>query len=178
MPAQAPAQFADMIGVGARCDPFQQGECDFNGGTGAGRRDKTILDDLALSVLERQSGGHPTRVFTYQGKPIRQVNMKAWKNAVKRAGIKDFRWHDLRHSWASWLRQNDVPTWVLQELGGWKSEVMVRRYAHMSVKHWQPHADQLIFKDIKAPSQVSEKIEAVGPKFGHRAGPPRLYLVE
>ena len=136
------------------------------------------LNDLALSVLERQSGGHPTRVFTYQGKPIRQVNTKAWKNAVKRAGIKDYRWHDLRHTWASWLRQNDVPTWVLQELGGWKSEVMVRRYAHMSVKHLQPYADQLIFKDTKGPSQVSEKIEAGGPKNGHRAGPPRLYLVE
>ncbi|WP_407699095.1 tyrosine-type recombinase/integrase [Sphingopyxis solisilvae] len=35
------------------------------------------------------------------------------------SGITDFRWHDLRHTWASWLRQNDVPTWVLQELGGW-----------------------------------------------------------
>ena len=84
---------------------------------------------------------------------------------------------DLRHTWASWLRQHDVPTWVLQELGGWKSEVMVRRYAHMSVKHLQPYADQLIFKDAKAASQVSEKIEADGPKNGHRAGPPRLYLV-
>ena len=38
-----------------------------------------------------------------------------------------------------------MPTWVLQELGGWKSETMVRRYAHMSEKHLQPYADQLIF---------------------------------
>jgi len=37
-----------------------------------------------------------------------------------------------------------VPTWVLQELGGWKSESMVRRYAHMSVKHLQPYSDLLI----------------------------------
>jgi hypothetical protein len=42
----------------------------------------------------------------------------------------------------------------------------------------QAYADQLIFKDTKGPSQVSEKIEADGPKNGHRAGPPRLYLVE
>jgi hypothetical protein len=39
-----------------------------------------------------------------------------------------------------------VPTGVLQELGGWKSEPMVRRYAHMSVKHLQPYSDQLIFE--------------------------------
>ena len=85
-------------------------------------------------------------VFTYKGKPLGQVNTKTWRGALKRAGITDFRWHDLRHAWASWLRQNDVPTWVLQELGGWKSESMVRRYAHMSVKHLAPYADQLIFE--------------------------------
>ena len=70
-----------------------------------------------------------------------------------------------------------MPADHFRELGGWKSEVMVRRYAHMSVKHLQPYADQLIFKDAKASSQVSEKVEADGPKNGHRAGPPRLYLV-
>ena len=36
---------------------------------------------------------------------------------------------------------------LLQELGGWKSESMVRRYAHMSVKHLAPYADQLVFED-------------------------------
>jgi integrase len=74
-----------------------------------------------------------------------------------RAGEKryyHFRWHDLRHTWASWLRQNDAPTWVLQELGGWKSETMVRRYAHMSVKHLQPYADHLIFRaDVGIPAK-------------------------
>jgi hypothetical protein len=35
---------------------------------------------------------------------------------------------------------------VLQELGAWKSETMARRYAHMSVTHLQPFADQLIFE--------------------------------
>jgi len=50
--------------------------------------------------------------------PVESVRTKAWKDALKRCGIRDFRWHDLRHIWASWLRQQDVPTWVLQELGG------------------------------------------------------------
>jgi integrase len=103
------------------------------------------LNDIALAVLRRQQGKHETHVFTYRGKPLRSANTRAWRKALVESGITDFRWHDLRHTWASWLRQNDVPTWVLQELGGWKSESMVCRYAHMSVKHLQPFADQLTF---------------------------------
>jgi integrase len=68
------------------------------------------LNELAMSVLERRKGKHAKWVFTYCGKPIRQVNTKCWKDALKRCGIRDFRWHDLRHTWASWLRQQDVPT--------------------------------------------------------------------
>ncbi|MEQ1560060.1 MAG: tyrosine-type recombinase/integrase [Methyloglobulus sp.] len=50
-------------------------------------------------------------------KPIRQVNTKAWRNALKRAGITDFRWHDLRQTWAFWHVQNGTPLNALQELG-------------------------------------------------------------
>ena len=89
--------------------------------------------------------------------------------------IKNFRWHDLRHTWATWLRQNDVPTWVLQELGGWKSESMVRRYAHMSVKHLQPCADQLTFPVTEAKSLESQKV--AGHKSGHSRVRPTLHLV-
>ena len=61
------------------------------------------LNDMAMSVLTAESGKHSTRVFTYKGNPIKQVNTKAWRQAVKDVGLKDFRWHDLRHTQASWL---------------------------------------------------------------------------
>jgi integrase len=126
------------------------------------------LNDVAVGVLERQKGKHRSHVFTYGGKPLRTANTRAWRGALRACGIEDFRWHDLRHTWATWLRQNDVPTWVLQELGGWKSESMVRRYAHMSVKHLQPYADQLTFPVTGADSpRPLESPEPAGHKNGH-----------
>jgi len=82
------------------------------------------------AILRKQLGKHPSRVFTYRGKPIAAANTRAWKNALKRAGIDNFRWHDLRHTWATWHRQAGTPTHELQRLGGWLTPAMVERYAH------------------------------------------------
>ena len=90
------------------------------------------LNDTAIQVLQRQIGKHESRVFTYAGKPLKAANTKAWGNALKRAGITDFRWHDLRHTWATWQRQAGTPTHELQRLGGWRTGAMVERYAHLA----------------------------------------------
>ncbi len=82
-------------------------------------------------------------VFTYKGKPVTQVNTKAWYKALERAGIEDFRWHDLRHTWASWLTQQGVPLNVIQEMGAWESSEMVRRYAHLAPEQFARHAQVL-----------------------------------
>ena len=86
---------------------------------------------------------HPQRVFTYAGRPLVTTNSIAWRNALKRAGIEDFRWHDLRHTWASWHRQAGTPTHELQRLGGWRSSVMVERYAHLAPDHLAKDANRL-----------------------------------
>jgi len=73
--------------------------------------------------------------------PIVWVNTRAWRNALRRAGIEDFRWHDLRHTWASWLVQHGTPLYVVQEMGAWESAEMVRRYAHFAPAHLVKHAE-------------------------------------
>lgn len=81
-------------------------------------------------------------VFAKAGKPVHQTSTRAWREALKKAGIEDFCWHDLRHTWASWHVQNGTPLHVLQELGGWSSIKMVQRYAHLSGEHlraWVEH---------------------------------------
>ncbi len=101
------------------------------------------LNAEAMVVLRGEQGKHPTRVFTYKDNPVKRVNGAAWKKALKRAGIKNFRWHDLRHTWASWLVQAGTPLHVLQEMAGWESEKMARRYAHLATHHLRESADRL-----------------------------------
>ncbi len=101
------------------------------------------LNADAYMLIAKQAGKHTTHVFSYEGKPITQVSTAAWYKALKRCGIEDFRWHDLRHTWASWHAQAGTPLFVLQELGGWESTEMVRRYAHLAVGHLAEYAGNL-----------------------------------
>ena len=101
------------------------------------------LNSEALEIVTRQLGKHPTHVFTYKGNTVFQVSTKTWYAALKRAGIENFRWHDLRHTWASWHVQNGTPMFALQEMGGWESPEMVRRYAHLAADHLAPYAERL-----------------------------------
>ncbi len=98
------------------------------------------LSDTAIAVLRRQHANPRApecadSVFTYRGRPVYQTATAAWAKALQRAGLSDFRWHDLRHTWASWHVQRGTPLQVLKELGGWETMEMVQRYAHLSADH-------------------------------------------
>jgi integrase len=101
------------------------------------------LNKIALEILERQKGKHAVVVFTFAGKAVRRFNTRAWKNALKKAGLTGVRWHDLRHTWASRHVQNGTPLHELQQLGGWSSFDLVLRYAHLSSNHLKQAAERL-----------------------------------
>jgi integrase len=101
------------------------------------------LNRDAESACRRQLGVHPEYVFTYQGRPVERTSTKAWKSALRRAGIANFRWHDLRHTWASWHVQSATTLQELMELGGWSSYEMVLRYAHLAGEHLKGAAGRI-----------------------------------
>ncbi|EAO9628409.1 site-specific integrase [Salmonella enterica] len=120
------------------------------------------LNDTACKVLRDQIGKHHKWVFVHTTaakradgtstpavRKMRIDSKTSWLSACRRAGIEDFRFHDLRHTWASWLIQSGVPLSVLQEMGGWESIEMVRRYAHLAPNHLTEHARKIddIFGD-------------------------------
>jgi len=102
------------------------------------------LSPEAVRVLRTVQGQHEEYVFTYEGGKLPAQNgyfWKQWRLAVKEAGLEGFRFHDLRHTWASWHAQNGTPSFILQQLGAWSDERMVRRYAHLDTSHLAEWAD-------------------------------------
>jgi integrase len=67
----------------------------------------------------------------------------AFSGACRRAGITDFHPHDCRHTWATWHYIANRDLIQLMKLGGWKSERMVMRYAHVNVSEFQGSIDKL-----------------------------------
>jgi integrase len=94
------------------------------------------LNRDSVAVLESQIGKHPRYCFTYRGSPIRyELTNSAWQHACEKAKLTNLRFHDLRHTWASWHRQAGTTCDELKDLGGWKSRVMVDRYAKFGTEH-------------------------------------------
>jgi len=68
--------------------------------------------------------------------PKKPINIRAaWENAVKKTGITNLRFHDLRHSCASYLAMNGASLAEIAEVLGHKTLAMVKRYAHISDTH-------------------------------------------
>jgi integrase len=117
----------------------------------AGKDLAVPLNDAAMLVLRHQQGLHSRWVFPvprWEEKkkpedkprqtldaPTGKISSQAWRKACTRAGVPWLRFHDLRHTWASWHVQAGTPLPVLRELGGWATLAMVERYAHLGVSH-------------------------------------------
>ena len=84
------------------------------------------------------------RVFPSSiGGPLDNVQT-AWERVLTAAKIAHFRFHDLRHTFASWLVQAGVDLNQVRELLGHASMVMTLRYAHLAPEHGQQAVDRLV----------------------------------
>jgi len=97
------------------------------------------LYNTLMSIESRNKSGF---VFLFNGKPIDSVKT-AFKKALKRAEIEDFRFHDLRHTFASLLVMNGVSLQVVQKLLGHSSLQMASRYSHLSERYSREAVDVL-----------------------------------
>jgi integrase len=76
---------------------------------------------------------------------------KGWENAVERASIEDFRFHDLRHTAASYLAMQGCSLIEIAEILGHRDLSMTKRYAHLSTNHLRGvlgNLNDMMFPDI------------------------------
>lgn len=91
--------------------------------------DRSIrLTERAKQVLKDLRPKDIGPVFTYGGKPMKDIK-HSFDKARQDAGVEDFRFHDLRHTFASRLVQQGVPLYEVMHLTGHKSFSMVQRYS-------------------------------------------------
>lgn len=122
---------------------------------------------LALANLEHRDG----RVFrTHTGEPFKITKFHAgniargFQAACRASGIKNFRPHDCRHTFASWAVMAGVPLRTLAELLGHKSLEMVLRYSHLSTDHLKDAVDKIdraqSVQSPSAPAKTANKSTA------------------
>ena len=104
-----------------------------------GERRRVALAGLALELLHNHAKVRridTPLLFPSPTKPQQPIDLKkAWLNALAKADIQDFHWHDLRHCTASYLAMNGASLAEIAEVLGHKTLAMVKRYAHLSDSH-------------------------------------------
>jgi integrase len=105
-----------------------------------------------LSVLSQSPKGE--YVFSERnGRPFKDIK-KGFYSALKKAGIKDFRFHDLRHTFGSHLVMQGVDLRTVQQVMGHKDIKMTMRYSHLSPEYVQ---------------KAVEKLDKLWTLFGHQS---------
>ena len=108
--------------------------------TKSGDRRGVPLRGAARESLEKWA--KVRRLDTDKVFPLKSIRT-AWLRSVAEAGLQDFRFHDLRHSAASYMAMNGASATEIAALLGHKTLQMVRRYAHLSDEHLDKIVDAM-----------------------------------
>jgi len=121
--------------------------------TKAGERRRVPMNSTVVGLLSDLKGAPQAntceRIFPFDARYVRRT----FEEAVKAAGLAPFRFHDLRHTFASRLAMQGANDRTLMALGGWRSPAMLSRYAHLSPTH--------LWKAVEGLTQVGTVTETV-----------------
>jgi len=133
------------------------------------KREIPMNDRVARTLFEIPQNADISYVFhNRHGKPFTSVK-KSFATALSKAGISAFRFHDLRHTFASHLAMKGIDLNTIRELLGHKSMRMTLRYAHLNQEHKQRAVDVLSEKWLQngnnSPKEIFTKKETLSKLF-------------
>ena len=104
-----------------------------------GDRRRVTLAGASLELLKEHAKVRrldTKLLFPSNRNPQKPIDLrKAFKNAMEKSQITDFKWHDLRHCTASYLAMNGASLAEIAEILGHRTLQMVKRYSHLSDGH-------------------------------------------
>jgi integrase len=105
-----------------------------------------------LWLLAALRGNAPDDAWLFTGtrRPGAFPGEQSWLTALKRAGIEGFRFHDLRHTFASWMLMSGASLAEVSELLGHTSLAMTRRYSHFTPSHLKGRVEQMTQRFLHA----------------------------
>lgn len=137
---------SEMLNLKWRDVDFEQGLA-FLATTKNGEPRVTPIPSPALNELKKIRGVGAALVFPSEMKPDQPMEFKKqWYKALEQAGIENFRFHDLRHTAASYLVMRGATLHETAEILGHKDLSTTQRYAHLSTEHKRNVAERVMGK--------------------------------
>jgi len=128
-----------------------------------GKMRKIPISSALTETLKNVNKGNGEYVFMNRGKPIKSMQ-EAWENALKRGGIKNCRFHDLRHTFATYALFNGADLVSIRDILGHSDIRMTARYAHSSEELKRRAVESLVplLKQPQKKAEYSQIIHTLG----------------
>jgi len=157
--------FAAMTGLrqgeqfSLRWDQISDGLIKLRGDETKGGRPRYVpITPAVQEILDSCRGEDKELVFVTEATRVKihpsNFARDYWRPALKAAGIKDFRWHDLRHTFCSWIVQSGGRLEKVQELAGHVHYQTTKKYAHLAPEHLVETVNLLEERRKRRPSGV------------------------
>ena len=106
-------------------------------------RELPLTKDVIAELKKFQEVGNN---FVFPSKDATQARdfRGSWNAAVKSANVEDFRFHDCRHTCASYLAQSNASLVQIAEVLGHTNTTVTKRYAHLCVEHKKNLVDSVL----------------------------------
>jgi len=134
---------------------LEKGVLFFNEQKKRSRRRIKVLNSEMIELLKSIPRGESETIFNGpEGKLLKDIK-RSFRTALKKAGINDFHFHDLRHTSASYMVMRGASLKAVQEHLGHTSLTMTQRYAHLSPEFQRSEVERLsgVFSGVTADSK-------------------------